>query len=66
MSPAESGKHRTFLEEEMAAEKKECSHPPCTCMVSSGKYCSVECEAMEETPDLSCDCNHPECKGRVD
>jgi len=50
----------------VAAEKKEkCAHPPCTCKVTSGKYCSVECEAMEETPDIDCTCNHPGCSGRV-
>jgi hypothetical protein len=49
-----------------AGEKKDrCKHPPCTCTVTTGKYCSVECEAMEDTPDIECNCNHPGCGGRV-
>ena len=46
----------------MAAEKSDkCAHPPCSCAVTSRKYCSVQCEAMEGTPDLKCNCNHAEC-----
>jgi len=49
----------------MAAEKtKKCAHPPCTCQTPE-KYCSVECAAMEKTPDLSCDCGHPACNDRA-
>jgi hypothetical protein len=37
----------------MAPKTKKCEHPPCTCTAMEGsKYCSVECEAMEKTPDL--------------
>ena len=50
----------------MSAEKaKKCAHPACTCTPASGKYCSAQCEAMEETPDVDCRCGHPECKGRA-
>ncbi len=50
-----------------AAEKsKKCKHPPCSCTVTSGDYCSVECETMEDTPDLECVCNHPGCNGRIE
>lgn len=46
----------------MAAVEKnrKCAHPPCTCE-SRDKYCSAQCQAMEKTPDLQCDCGHPGC-----
>lgn len=50
-----------------AAEKgKKCKHPSCTCTVTSGDYCSAQCEAVKETPDVECLCNHPGCGGRVE
>jgi hypothetical protein len=50
----------------MAPKTKKCEHPPCTCLAMEGsKYCSVECEAMEKTPDLECLCPHPDCKGKI-
>jgi hypothetical protein len=50
----------------MATDKSEkCAHPPCTCKTASGKYCSVECAAMEDTPDIDCNCNHPGCGGKI-
>lgn len=49
-----------------ATESKKCAHPICTCKVTSGKYCSTQCEAMEKTPDVDCTCNHPACKGRTE
>ncbi len=43
----------------MAAQNKKCAHPPCSCTAAEGsRYCSVECEAMEKTPDLDCLCPH--------
>ena len=46
---------------------KKCAHPSCSCPPASGsKYCSTECSAMEKTPDISCKCNHPGCKGKID
>jgi metallothionein len=44
-------------------EGKKCAHPVCSCAVTSGKYCSTQCEAMEKTPDIACKCGHPGCKG---
>ena len=44
-----------------AKEGKKCAHPVCSCMVTSEKYCSVECEAMEKTPDIACKCGHAGC-----
>ena len=45
-------------------QMKKCAHPSCTCR-SSDKYCSVQCQAMEKTPDVTCRCNHPDCGGRA-
>jgi len=47
-------------------EGKKCAHPICSCTVTSGKYCSTQCEAMEKTPDIDCTCGHPVCKGRTE
>ena len=49
----------------MAIRNKKCAHPPCSCEVTEGKYCSAECEAMEKTPDIKCLCHHPGCKGKI-
>jgi hypothetical protein len=46
-------------------DSKKCAHPVCSCNVTSGKYCSTECEAMEKTPDISCKCPHAGCKGHT-
>jgi hypothetical protein len=51
----------------MAAENAtKCAHPNCSCTVTNGKYCSIECEAMEKTPDIECTCRHAGCKGEID
>jgi hypothetical protein len=47
-------------------ETKKCAHPVCTCQVTSEKYCSPQCEAMEEIPDVDCKCSHSICKGRTE
>jgi hypothetical protein len=49
----------------MAADGRKCAHLVCSCIVTKGKYCSAECEAMEKTPDIDCHCNHPACKGKT-
>jgi len=50
----------------MAADNaKKCAHPPCTCTTKGDKYCSPQCEAVEETPDIDCRCGHPGCKGKA-
>ena len=37
----------------MATTKGEkCAHPVCSCITTSGKYCSTQCEALEKTPDM--------------
>ena len=47
------------------AKAEKCAHPVCSCMTTSGKHCSTECEAMEKTPDIDCACGHAGCKGRT-
>lgn len=49
-----------------ASESKKCAHPVCTCQVTTEKYCSTQCEAMEEIPDLDCKCTHAVCAGRTE
>ncbi|HET6143911.1 MAG TPA: hypothetical protein VFE02_10400 [Candidatus Acidoferrales bacterium] len=48
------------------SKDKKCAHPSCTCRATTGKYCSVQCEAMETTPDVDCKCGHPGCKGKIE
>jgi hypothetical protein len=45
---------------------KKCEHPICSCQVTDGSYCSAECEAMEETPDVDCLCPHANCTGHTE
>jgi hypothetical protein len=48
------------------AEEKKCAHPPCTCRVTTENgYCSAQCAAVEDTPDIDCRCTHNECEGRA-
>jgi hypothetical protein len=47
------------------AKAKKCAHPICSCVTTSGRYSSVQCEAMEETPDIDCSCEHCDCKGKT-
>ena len=47
------------------AKPQKCAHPVCSCVTTSGKYCSTQCEAMEKTPDIDCSCNHAICKGKT-
>jgi hypothetical protein len=50
-----------------ATETNQCAHPSCTCPALPGSaYCSVQCAAMKEIPDIDCRCNHPACKGKAD
>jgi len=50
----------------MAAETAtKCAHPVCSCVITTGKYCSTRCEAMEKMPDIDCTCTHPACKGKT-
>lgn len=44
---------------------EKCAHPVCTCQITTGRYCSVECEAMEKVPDVDCRCEHKQCQGHT-
>jgi hypothetical protein len=44
---------------------KKCANESCSCPVSTGKYCSAQCEAMEGSASKDCSCPHPECEGRT-
>jgi hyperosmotically inducible periplasmic protein len=46
-----------------SAKAEKCAHPVCSCLTTSGKYCSTDCEAMEKTPDVDCSCGHTGCQG---
>jgi metallothionein len=48
-----------------SGKAEKCAHPICSCLATSGKYCSVECAAMEKMPDIDCTCGHPGCKGKT-
>ena len=48
-----------------AALVPKCAHPVCSCPAGPGKYCSVECEAMEKVPDIDCRCEHSDCQGHT-
>ena len=53
-------------EGKMSSPKGEkCAHPVCSCVTTSGKYCSTQCEAVEKTPDIDCSCGHTGCKGKT-
>ena len=47
------------------AKSEKCAHPVCSCVATSGKYCSIECESMATTPDIDCLCAHTECKANT-
>jgi hypothetical protein len=49
----------------MSSTPEKCAHPNCSCKTTK-KYCSIECETMEKTPDIECHCGHPGCKGDID
>jgi len=52
-------------ENSRSANSEKCGHPNCTCTTKSGKYCSAQCEAMSQIPDIDCRCGHPDCTGRA-
>jgi nucleotide-binding universal stress UspA family protein len=56
---------QTAKEQARLRQSEKCGHPSCTCTSKSGKYCSAQCEAMLQTPDIDCRCGHPACKGRA-
>jgi hypothetical protein len=48
------------------AQAKKCKHAACNCMTSDGKdYCGDRCKDSKNMTELTCQCNHPECKGEA-
>lgn len=47
-------------------EAQKCAHPICSCMTTSGAFCSIACETMAKMPDIDCHCGHDGCKGETD
>jgi hypothetical protein len=46
------------------AQSKKCKHPACNCTTKDGKdYCGDHCKDRKQMTELTCGCNHPECKG---
>ncbi len=49
----------------MKTEPKKCAHPPCSCTVQEGDYCSPYCESAKGRVEINCGCEHAGCKGRT-
>ena len=48
------------------AEVKKCAHPACTCIPpEKQKYCSEVCEDAKNMTELTCQCDHPACRGEA-
>ena len=44
----------------------KCAHPACNCVPADGKeYCSDSCSDKTDMPELTCQCDHPECQGEA-
>jgi len=40
----------------------KCEHTACNCAAAPGKnHCSDTCADAKATPELTCQCKHPEC-----
>ena len=48
------------------AQGEKCAHPACSCVTTSGKYCSAACAAIGKTPDIECPYQHPACQAKTD
>ncbi len=45
---------------------KQCKHSGCNCTTTDGKdYCSDRCKDSKKMTELTCQCNHPACKGEA-
>jgi hypothetical protein len=66
-SEAKPANYPSESEDSMAEENEtQCGHPSCSCRVSAdGEYCSAQCAAVRDTPDIDCRCGHAACKGRA-
>ncbi len=44
---------------------RKCKHAGCGCVTTDGKdYCSDRCKDTKKIMEITCQCNHPECKGQ--
>jgi hypothetical protein len=39
-----------------SAKAEKCAHLVCSCVTTSDKYRSNQCEAMEKAPGIDCSC----------
>ena len=52
--------------ERKMSEAKKCAHVVCSCVCTDGKkFCSQVCEDSKGVTELSCDCQHPACTGKM-
>ncbi len=48
------------------SEAKKCAHEGCSCVCTDGKkFCSQVCQDSSGRIELSCNCPHPECTGKL-
>lgn len=47
-------------------KNKTCKHASCNCVPPEGQsYCSEVCKNAKNVTELTCQCNHSECKGEA-
>jgi hypothetical protein len=47
--------------------KNRCGHTGCSCLAAKdSKYCSPHCETVKTGAEISCECGHPQCTGKID
>jgi hypothetical protein len=45
-------------------DAKKCAHPACSCIPANGqKYCSEQCADVKKMTEITCQCDHPSCRG---
>ena len=50
----------------MDNKKDKCAHPNCSCAATPGsRYCSPQCQTAKTSAEISCECGHPNCAGRI-
>ncbi len=52
---------------EMPKDHEKCARGNCSCMApADSKHCSPHCEAAKDMAEISCDCGHEACAGKLD
>ena len=47
-------------------KQNKCAHSNCSCTAAQdSKYCSSHCETAKGSSQISCECGHPNCAGRI-